>query len=132
MPEPPGGFPLRARIRHQLSEARRVELARDALLAGDAELFGGLMNDSHESCARDYEISCPELNVLVKVALDAGALGARLTGAGFGGATVSLVPESRVDSFCEAIRRDYYLAAGLPASAARMLVASSAPGASHL
>lgn len=131
MPEPAGGFPLRARLRHQLGESRRVELARDALQARDPELFGSLMNDSHESCARDYAISCPELDALVEVAREAGALGARLTGAGFGGATVSLVPGTHVGAFCDAIRHNYYEACGLPPEAVRMLVASPAAGASY-
>ena len=109
LPEPDGGFPLMARLRHQRTEYRRVEQARDALLAGDSQAFGALMNASHESCALDFEISSPELETLVSAARTHGALGARLTGAGFGGATVNLVPHERLEGFLEGIARSYYL-----------------------
>lgn len=108
LPEPEGGFPLKARARHQMSEYRRVEDARDALLAGDAATLGELMNASHQSCARDYEVSCPELEALVAAARKAGALGARLTGAGFGGCTVNLLPQAAVPGFIKRIQQDYY------------------------
>lgn len=108
LPEPDGGFPIQARLRHQWTEYRRVEYARDALHAGDAALFGRLMNASHESCHKDFEISCPELDALVEAARDCGALGARLTGAGFGGATVNLVPRSICDDFIDGITHAYY------------------------
>jgi N-acetylgalactosamine kinase len=106
--EPKDGFRLQARARHQGSEYQRVEAARDALLLGDATELGRLMNASHESCAQDYAISCPELDQLVAVARDAGALGARLTGAGFGGCTVNLVPVSKLSSFRERVTAGYY------------------------
>lgn len=108
LPEPEGGFPLRARMRHQLSAYKRVEGARDALLAGDAPLLGELMNESHESCARDYQISCRELDCLVTTAREAGAIGARLTGAGMGGCTVNLVPGELLDAFREKVEEGYY------------------------
>jgi N-acetylgalactosamine kinase len=107
--EPESGFPLQSRARHQLTEYRRVEAARDALLEGNAALLGELMNASHESCARDYEVSCPELDVLTSIARNAGALGSRLTGAGFGGCTVSLVRDKTVDEFCDIVRRKYHV-----------------------
>lgn len=108
LPEPPEGFNLQARLRHQCTEYRRVETARDALLAGDSEEFGRLMNASHESCANDFQISSPELDALVNASRAAGAIGARLTGAGFGGATVNLVPERICDQFVEHISAAYY------------------------
>lgn len=107
-PEPEEGFPLRARVRHQITEYRRVERARDALLAGDADEFGALMNQSHTSCADDFGISSPELDALVQASRDAGALGARLTGAGFGGATISLVAEDQLDAFIESVTENFY------------------------
>jgi N-acetylgalactosamine kinase len=106
--EPAAGFPLKARARHQFTEQRRVETARDALVSGDAEALGKLMDESHESCARDYEISCPELEALVGIARDSGAAGARLTGAGFGGCIVSLVPAATLGDFLVTVRRRYY------------------------
>ena len=108
LPEPAGGFPLAARLRHQITEYRRVEDARDALLVGDAAAFGKLMDASHASCAQDFEISGPELDALVDAARKSGALGARLTGAGFGGATVNLVPRDTCDTFVAGVTERYY------------------------
>ena len=108
VPEPASGFKLWKRYRHVVSEARRVEQAERELKKGDAEAFGNLMNTSHASCRDDYEVSCPELEALVAISRDHGALGARLTGAGFGGATVSLVPEDKADLLMEGLRKEYY------------------------
>jgi N-acetylgalactosamine kinase len=108
LPVPRGGFPVWRRYRHVVSEARRVEEAVTVLEHGDVRRFAQLLNDSHTSCARDFDISSPELDALVEVARRHGALGARLTGAGFGGCTLSLVPEAAVETFIEGIRRDYY------------------------
>jgi galactokinase len=80
----------RMRFRHVVSEGRRVDEAEVAMRAGDAIAFGRLMHASHVSLRDDYEVSSPELNRLVEVAESAGALGARLTGAGFGGCIVAL------------------------------------------
>ena len=106
--EPEDGFLLRKRVRHVLTEARRVEESVRCLSSGDAATFGALMNDSHRSCRDDYEISCPELDVLVQTARAAGALGSRLTGAGFGGCTVSLVRDDLVDGFSIRVWEEYY------------------------
>jgi N-acetylgalactosamine kinase len=133
--EPEGGFRLQARARHQLTEFTRVEAARDQLLAGDAEAFGALMNASHESCATDYAVSCPELDALVEVARKGGALGSRLTGAGFGGCTVNLVPKERLAAFCENVTTGYYegYLAGreIQSGNSRILVAHAAAGAGY-
>lgn len=129
--EPDGGFPLKARARHQLSEYRRVERARDMLLANDPRGFGELMNASHDSCAGDYAVSCEELDRLVAVARGAGAIGARLTGAGFGGCTVNLVPDDTVSEFLEQVKKAYY--AAWPAERARdaVLVVEAADKAGY-
>ena len=108
VPEPASGFKFWKRYRHVASEARRVDQAERELEKGDAEAFGDLMNESHASCRDDYEVSCPELEVLVAIAREHGALGARLTGAGFGGATVSLVALSRTNQFMETMKREFY------------------------
>jgi galactokinase len=78
------------RARHILTENERVKKAVDCLKRNDAQFFGDLMNQSHLSMDLDYEISSPELNHIVKTAQSYGAIGARLTGAGFGGCSVIL------------------------------------------
>ncbi len=105
---PARGFRLRAMVRHVRTEYRRVELMRDALFEGDAEGAGAVMTESHRSCAMDYGVSCPELDALVKDALEAGALGARMTGAGFGGCTINLVPEDMVEDFADRMNESFY------------------------
>lgn len=104
----PGPFSVLRRVRHVLDEADRVDSAERALRAGDAAAFGSLMDASHASCRDDYEISCPELEQLVALAKEAGAIGARLTGAGFGGCTVNLVEKARSGDFVEQIDGRFY------------------------
>lgn len=88
--------PLMARrARHVVSENARVLAAGAALEANDPHAFGACMTESHRSLAADFEVSTPVLDKLVKNALEAGALGARLTGAGFGGCIVALLPAGR-------------------------------------
>jgi N-acetylgalactosamine kinase len=106
--EPADGFKLRQRYQHVIEEGGRVEQSVRALEAGDITGFAELMNRSHESCRDLYEISCPELDRLVEISLEAGALGSRLTGAGFGGCTVSLVERKRVEAFILQVVQDYY------------------------
>ncbi|GAB5601685.1 galactokinase [Thermus sp. FJN-A] len=96
--------PLDRRARHIVSENLRVLRGVEALRRGDARAFGELMTASHRSLAQDYEVSLPELDLLVEEALRAGAYGAKLTGAGFGGAVVALVPETGLQPFQEALR----------------------------
>ena len=108
LPVPRGGFPVWRRYRHVVSEARRVEEATRVLEHGDARRFGQLLDGSHASCKRDYDVSTPELDALVEAGRRHGALGARLTGAGFGGCTINLVPEAVVQAFIDGVRRDFY------------------------
>ena len=85
------------RARHVVSENRRVLAAVDALRTGDVRRFGELMYESHASLRDDFEVSTPELDLLVDLASRAeGVIGARLTGAGFGGCTVNLVERDAV------------------------------------
>jgi N-acetylgalactosamine kinase len=107
-PEPPDGFKLHQRCRHVLEEGARVEQALAALRAGDIGGLGRLMDQSHESCRDLYQISCPELDELTRIARRAGAEGSRLTGAGFGGCTISLVREQRLPAFLAEVARAYY------------------------
>jgi len=106
--EPPDGFKVWVRYRHVVSEARRVERAVVALQQADAHEFGRLMNESHASCRDDYEVSCAELEELVSIARRHGAIGARLTGAGFGGCTVNAVPLDLTKRFITGVNREYY------------------------
>jgi galactokinase len=108
LPEPPDGFKLHQRCRHALEEGGRVQQALAALRAGDIGALGRLMDQSHESCRELYEISCPELDELTRIARRAGAEGSRLTGAGFGGCTISLVRGERLPAFLGEVTRAYY------------------------
>lgn len=82
--------PLGRRAAHVTSENARVLAAVDALRAGDGAALGALLDASHESLARDFEVSTPQLDRLAALARAEGALGARLTGAGFGGSLLAL------------------------------------------
>ncbi len=96
--------PLLRRARHVVSEVGRVDAFVEALRADDWDPIGPLMVASHVSLRDDYEVSCEELDVTVDVAREAGAVGARMTGGGFGGSAIALVPVERVDAV--AGRRD--------------------------
>ncbi len=107
---------LLKRARHVVTENARVLEAVRVLEAGEVERFGELMNDSHESLRDDYEVSSKELDTLVELAWkQPGVLGARMTGAGFGGCTVNLVRADAAGAFAEAILAGYQQALGLKA-----------------
>ena len=95
------------RARHVVTENRRVTEAVAALRAGHLGEVGRLMFASHASLRDGYKVSGPELDLLVDAARGAGALGARLTGAGFGGCTVNLVPLARLDDFTSSLPTVY-------------------------
>ena len=104
---------VRRRCRHVVHENDRVLRAVAALRAGDVGTFGQLMNESHTSLRDDYEVSCRELDMLVEAAWRVeGVCGSRMTGAGFGGCTVSLVDESAVGAFRERVAAAYQAATG--------------------
>lgn len=94
---------LQRRARHVVTEIWRVRAFHDALTSGDLAEAGRLMNDSHDSLRDDYEVSAPELDMVVGPARAAGALGARMTGGGFGGSAIALAPAEKVDEIAEAI-----------------------------
>lgn len=100
--------PLQKRVRHVVGEIERVRLAAAALELGEIERFGELMFASHRSLRDDYQVSIEELDALVELAGAApGVVGARLTGAGFGGCTVNVVSEGSVEVFLSHIGKGY-------------------------
>ncbi|KAJ1953773.1 galactokinase [Dispira parvispora] len=118
-------YRLWARAIHVFSEARRVVQFRalceqfnrtripEPTSTSVVELYqqlGDLMNSSQVSCRDRFQCSCSELDQLVKICREAGAIGSRLTGAGWGGCTVSLVPADQVDHFMARVKMNYYQA----------------------
>ncbi|XP_075998003.1 N-acetylgalactosamine kinase [Genypterus blacodes] len=104
-------FKLHQRAKHVYGEAARVlqfKSVCDSTPAESVQLLGDLMNQSHTSCRDLYECSCPELDQLVDICLKSGAVGSRLTGAGWGGCAVSMVPSEKVESFLQAVSEAYY------------------------
>ncbi len=98
----------RRRAQHVVTEDERALAAVDALGERNYEEFGRLMNASHDSLRDDYEVSCEELNIMVEAAREQdGCLGARMTGAGFGGCTVNLVRREDAAQFTETIADSY-------------------------
>lgn len=95
------------RARHCITENIRTLDAVAALERGDFFLVGKLMTESHNSLRDDYEVSCDELDFLVDIALQAGALGSRMTGGGFGGCTVTLVEKANVDVLQQRLKTAY-------------------------
>ena len=95
------------RARHVISENARVLEAVEALRDRDFEEFGRLMFASHASLRDDYEVSTPELDTFVRAAQQHGARGARLTGAGFGGCAIALVPEDKTVAFTNACEQAF-------------------------
>ena len=105
------------RARHAIYENQRTLMAKDALENNDLVTFGKLMNESHISLRDDYEVTGIELDTLVELAWKhEGVLGSRMTGAGFGGCTVSLVKKGNVDDFIKNVGQDYKEKIGYEAS----------------
>jgi galactokinase len=105
---------IEKRARHVVEEIERSNQARALLEAGDIQNFGRLMNECHASLRDLYEVSCPELDSMARIAqsLD-GCYGARLTGAGFGGCTVNLVAFEQTEQFSQALTKGYESETGL-------------------
>jgi galactokinase len=99
----PDGDVLRRRVRHAVTEIDRVARTADLLRAGRAGEIGDLLNASHDSLRDDYEVSCRELDLTVDVARAHGALGARMTGGGFGGSAIALVAADRAGAVADAV-----------------------------
>lgn len=117
------------RARHVVSEIWRTQTAAAALQSGDLARFGALMRQSHESLRDDYEVSVPEIDTLVELALHLpGCYGSRITGGGFGGSTVSMVRIGAVDEFTAALAEQYRARTGLEP---RVLVCTPSEGVSR-
>jgi len=101
------------RCRHVITENRRVPQAAEALERGDLGTLGELMAESHRSLRDDYQVSCPELDLMVDLAAKhPGVYGARMTGGGFGGCTVNLVDRATAIEFKRSIAAQYSAATG--------------------
>ncbi len=117
------------RCRHVIGENRRVVAAAAALERGNVEDFGKLMAASHESLRQDYEVSCPELDLMVNLASRIeGVYGARMTGGGFGGCTVNLVASEAVGNFQKEIASRYRAQTGKTPA---IYVSTASEGAGH-
>lgn len=123
--------PLAGRFRHVVTEGDRTAAAVQHLGSGEAAALGEVLNASHESLRRDYEVSTTELDTLVKEARHAGALGARLTGAGLGGSAVILAPPGREADIRAQLAARYYRPRGIsdPREAHLLDAAPSGPAA---
>lgn len=111
------GETIYRRAKHVTSECERVKFSVEALKNNDLEEFGRLMYASHNSLRYDYEVTGVELDTLVDAAkLQAGCIGSRMTGAGFGGCTVSLVKKDCVDNFIANVGEYYKSVIGYDAS----------------
>jgi len=127
------GDPVNRRSRHVVGEIARTVAAARALEAGDMAALGPLMTASHESLRDDFEVSCPELDTMVEIAGriggDGGVIGARMTGGGFGGSTVTLCDSGRAEAIAARLHADYLAATGIrpeifasrPAAGARLI-----------
>ncbi|PTQ82970.1 galactokinase [Trichococcus patagoniensis] len=121
---------LYRRARHAVTENQRTLKAKAALQAGELEAFGQLMNQSHISLRDDYEVTGIELDTLVQAAWDQpGVLGARMTGAGFGGCAIAIVEKEAIPAFIENVGKTYEAAIGYPAE---FYIAEISDGAKRL
>ena len=117
------------RLRHVVTENARVHEAVAALDAGDVGALGDLFAASHASLRDDYEVSTPELDLLVELAVDEGAVGARLTGGGFGGAIVALADAAAAEAVGTRVRDRYRARGGREATT---VVCRAGPGAARV
>lgn len=117
------------RVRHVITEISRTTTAIEKLQAGDFEAFGTLMIASHLSLRDDYEVSCPELDLAVDKSLEQGAIGARMTGGGFGGSAIALIAKDKVADAAKAIS-SAFRDCGMPEP--EFLVATPSRGATRI
>lgn len=94
---------VRRRAKHIVTENQRVLDTVQALEAGDLQAVGKLLYQSHVSMRDDYEISCEELDTAVEASLATGAIGARMTGGGFGGSSIALIHREQIEAVSQAV-----------------------------
>ncbi|MEU3293449.1 galactokinase [Streptomyces longwoodensis] len=116
-------------VRHVVTEDHRVERVVSLLESGDTRAIGPVLTEGHASLRDDFRVSCPELDLVVDTALAAGALGARMTGGGFGGSAIVLAEASDVDTIGKAVEEAF---AGAGFTAPRVFEAVPAAGARRL
>ncbi|NUO43627.1 MAG: galactokinase [Streptomyces sp.] len=116
-------------VRHVVTEDERVEKAVALLESGDTRAIGPVLVAGHASLRDDFRVSCPELDLVVEAAVNAGALGARMTGGGFGGSAIVLADVADVDTITKAVE-EAFATAGF--TAPRVFEAVPAPGARRL
>jgi galactokinase len=113
------GDPVNRRARHVVGEIARTIEAATALKAADFEKLAPLMAASHQSLRDDFEVSCKELDVLVDAAQSigrsGGVIGARMTGGGFGGSTVTLCESAKANDIASKLAAEYHAKTGLAA-----------------
>lgn len=100
------------RAHHVVTEINRVTAFQEAMRNADRERMGILLTESHRSLRDDFEVSCPELDLLVAIAREHGAIGSRMMGGGFGGSTITLVSLHQADAIADRIGRAYRQATG--------------------
>ncbi|MFD5541425.1 galactokinase [Streptomyces sp. NPDC127079] len=105
---------VRRLVRHVVTEDHRVERVVALLEAGDTRAIGPVLTEGHASLRDDFRVSCPELDLVVEAANGAGALGARMTGGGFGGSAIVLAETADVDTVTKAVE-EAFAAAGFTA-----------------
>ncbi|GAT82690.1 galactokinase [Streptomyces sp. F-3] len=105
---------VRRLVRHVVTENARVERVVSHLQSDDLRSIGPILTEGHISLRDDFRVSCPELDLVVDTALAAGALGARMTGGGFGGSAIALVEETDVEPVTEAIEKAFTTAGHTP------------------
>ncbi|WP_086773255.1 galactokinase [Streptomyces bobili] len=120
---------VRCLVRHVVTEDQRVERVVSLLKSGETRAIGPVLVEGHASLRDDFRISCPELDLVVDTALAGGALGARMTGGGFGGSAIVLVEAADVDTITKAVE-EAFAAAGF--TAPRVFEAVPSAGARRL
>ncbi|MFI2204438.1 galactokinase [Streptomyces sp. NPDC020192] len=120
---------VRRLVRHVVTEDERVERVVGLLRAGETRAIGPVLTEGHASLRDDFRISCPELDLVVDTALASGALGARMTGGGFGGSAIVLTEATEVDTLTKAVE-EAFAAAGF--TAPRVFEAVPSAGAVRL